>query len=386
MSRLFLLVVVCLSTFASASSVEVVYVAQGTSVLTYDIDPQTLTFTQVGSLAISGAATFGGLVPSPNDHFVYVMAADSAQTMHLYVYATDANGALQSPPTQTLDSKNLQSAQVDPSASFLYAIYGTPTSTGNQTTYSIHRYVVNPSTGAVSQSTVEGKYTLNTFAGYTCNVTITGFNAAATELYDVVYCETHEGPYANYYERTVDATTGALGPDVQIYSWGSDGNGSGEFVQFAGGHIFDFVYPDNPPDSVNIYPVEPNTSKPVVQCTSSMLAACGALDGVVVHPSGKYILLGNSNNSEMEIEKVEYGEKKIVDTGNQVSNVTGVFGPPFSPDGTLAYGVNYTGTAYYLQVNKFNVSTSEVTPGGEIFVPSTGSGNTENAYFAARRF
>lgn len=217
MSRLFLLVVVCLSTFALASSVEVVYVAQGTSILTYDVDPQTLTFTQVGSLAISGAATFGGLVPSPNDHFVYVMAADSAQTMHLYVYATDANGALQSPPTQTLDSKNLQSAQVDPSASFLYAIYGTPTSTGNQTTYSIHRYVVDPSTGAISQSTVEGKYTLNTFAGYTCNVTITGFNAAATELYDVVYCETHEGPYANYYERTVDATTGALGPGPDLF-------------------------------------------------------------------------------------------------------------------------------------------------------------------------
>jgi hypothetical protein len=385
LSRLFLPLVVCISSFALGSSVEVVYVAQGTTILTYDINPQTLNFTQVGSLSISDASTFGALVPSPNDHFVYVIAADSTQTTHLYVYATDANGALQSAPAQKLYAKSLRSLQIDPSANFLYAIYATPNNSGNQTTFSIQRFVVNPSTGAVSQSVVEAKYTLPTYSGYTCNVTITGFNAAAIQLYDNVYCITHEGPYSTYYERTVDSATGALGPDVQIYTWGSDGE-SGETVQFAGGHMFDFVYPDNPPTSLNIYPIEPNTSKPVLQCTASMLAACGALNGPVVHPSGQYIFIGNSNNSGTEIEKVEYGEKKIVDTGNRVPYALGLFGPPFSPDGSLIFGVNYTGLGYYLQVNRFNVTTSQVTTGEEMFVLSTGANNTEDAYFTARRF
>ena len=108
MSRfLSLCLVLCVSSFVLASSVEVVYVAQGTSIVTYNVDPQTLNYTQVGTLSIKGASTFGSVVPAPNDHFIYVMAADATQTTHLYVYATDAKGAPQSRPTQMLYAKSL---------------------------------------------------------------------------------------------------------------------------------------------------------------------------------------------------------------------------------------------------------------------------------------
>jgi hypothetical protein len=133
MSRLVsLCVVLCISSLALASSVEVVYVASGTTILTYNVDPHTLNYTQVGTLSINGASTFGTLVPSPNDHFIYVTAADLNQITHLYVYATDANGAPQSPPTQKLYANNLKSLQIDPKANFLYAVYATPVNQGNQ--------------------------------------------------------------------------------------------------------------------------------------------------------------------------------------------------------------------------------------------------------------
>ena len=388
MSRsLSLCFVLCLSSFALASSVQVVYVAQGTSIVTYNVDPQTLNYTQVGTLSINGASTFGTVVPSPNDHFIYVMAADATQTTHLYVYATDANGAPQYKPTQKLYAENLKSLLVDPNGNYLYAVYTVPTSS-TMSASTIRRFVVNPANGAISQPLTQAKYTLHTQDAYNCTLTLTGFNSTASQLYDQVYCGTHEGPYANYYERTVNSTTGALGPDVQIYVWGSDGQ-SEEEVQFVGDRMFDFVYPDNPPEIVNIYPAVPNTSKPEVQCTASMLAACGAPNGLVAHPSGQYLLIGNSNGSASEIEKIEYSQKKIVDTGNQapyIPDISGRVGPPFSPDGTLIFTTTNNSTGYDLQVSAFNVSTSQVRNGAQLSVGSSGPYNIQDPYFTATRF
>jgi hypothetical protein len=386
MSRLLsLCLVLCLSSLALASSVEVVYVASGTTILTYNVGPKTLNYTQVGTLSISGAATFQNLIPSPNDHFIYVTAADSTQTTHLYVYATDANGAPQSPPTQKLYAKNLKGLQIDPNANFFYAVYATPVDQGNEMAETIHRFLINPNNGAVSGSVIEGKYTLMNISGYSCDLSLTGFNSNATELYDQVYCSTHEGSYANYYERTVNSSTGALGPDVQIYSWAGDGQ-SAEGIQFVGNRMFDFVYSYPNPDSINIYPAVPNTSRPEVQCTSAMLAACAAPNFDVIHPSGRYIFIGNSNGSATEIEKIDYSEKKIVDTGNQLPNTFNGFGPPFSPDGTLAFTATNTSSGYELQANAFNVSTSQVTNGAQLSVGSSGPYNIQNAYFTATRF
>jgi DNA-binding beta-propeller fold protein YncE len=104
-----------------------------------------------------------------------------------------------------------------------------------------------------------------------------------------------------------------------------------------------------------------------------MLAACGTLNGVVVHPSGQYLFIGNSNISATEIEKIDYSQKKIVDTGNQVpyiQDISGQLGPPLSPNGTPVFTTNYKSHGYYLQVSGFNVSTG-LTSGATIYAPSS---------------
>ncbi len=126
----------------------------------------------------------------------------------------------------------------------------------------------------------------------------------------------HSTPPTN--ERTVDLTTGALGSDVEVYSW-QNGNQGSEYVQFVAGRMFDFVTP-NPyqpgAESVNIYPVVPSTSTPLLSCTAQMLEACGYASGVA-HPSGKYVFMAISQDST-QIDKVEISQKKIVDTSNYI--------------------------------------------------------------------
>jgi hypothetical protein len=102
--------------------------------------------------------------------------------------------------------------------------------------------------------------------------------------------------------------------------------------------MFDFVNPNNyrqginSVNSVNIYPRKPNTTKPLLQCTASMLQACGYAGGFA-HPSGKYIFMEISQDTT-QIDKVELGAKKIVDTSHYIPyRFFGVF----SPDGTIAY-------------------------------------------------
>ena len=51
MSRLIsLCLILCISNLALASSVEVVYVASGTNILTYNVDPHTLNYTSGNAL------------------------------------------------------------------------------------------------------------------------------------------------------------------------------------------------------------------------------------------------------------------------------------------------------------------------------------------------
>lgn len=60
---------------SSTSVVQVVYVVDGSTVTTYNIDPQTFNPTQVGTLTV-GAATYPYILTSPNGHFLYYIAYD----------------------------------------------------------------------------------------------------------------------------------------------------------------------------------------------------------------------------------------------------------------------------------------------------------------------
>jgi hypothetical protein len=116
---------------------------------------------------------------------------------------------------------------------------------------------------------------------------------------------------------------------------------------------------------VDIYPVVPNVSKPLLQCTASMLEACGYAGGVV-HPSGKYIFMMISQGTT-QIDKVKLNQKKIVDTGNYIpySLANSVQMGRWSMESTIQTPDTY------IEIFAFNTTTSAVTTNGYfIGVPS----------------
>ena len=375
--------VVCFASFAlaqNANPVQVVYVLEGKTIVTYNVDPQTLYASQVGSPLTVYDATpgYGVLYPSPNDHFIYFFAPDSHNNEHLWVFATDASGVPQAPATQGMTVNGFwDGPQFDPRFNFAYMVVKSPNDVNYNATYSLRRYAVDPASGRLTQAIVESQYVLpdDPSAAY-CWLSLMGFNPAGTIFYDAVVCGNRDTEGGTYYERSLNSQTGGLGPDIQIYTW-SGGNGGYENIQFVHNLMFDFVVPNSFQqgiDSVNIDPVKPNT-KPSVHCTASMLEACGNAGGVA-HPSGKYLFMQISADTT-QIERVELGQHKIVDTGNYIPYQFG----RFSPDGSLVYGFLNQSSGYTLEIYGFNQTTSTVTPGGAIFVPSG-----FDPYFVAERY
>jgi hypothetical protein len=377
-----LCLVVCVASFALAqntSPVQVLYALSGKSIITYNVDPQTLNASKVGSpLTVYNATPgYSALYPSPNDHFIYFFSPDSHNNEHLWVFATDASGVPQAPATQVMTVNGLWDIpQFDPHANFAYMVFKSANDVNYNATYSLRRYAVDPATGRLSQPVVEAQYVLpDDPSGAYCWLSLMGFNPAATIFYDAAVCGNHDTEGGTYYERTLNSQTGALGPDVQIYSW-SAGNGGYENIQFIHNLMFDFVVPNSYQqgiDWLNIDPIKPNTT-PSIHCTATMLEACGNATGVA-HPSGKYVFMQISPDTT-QIERVELGQHKIVDTGNYFPYQLG----RFSPDGSLLYGYRYQSPGYILQIYGFNQSTSAVTQGGQIYAPDYGP------YVAAERY
>ena len=338
------------------------------------MDPQTLNPTQVGSLTVPNAVFNPDVTPwliaAPNDHFVYYIGYISQTQQRLWVFATDATGSLHLPTVQEFDVKDFNGLQVDPKANYLYAVFeGANHDDSYYNPWYILRYVIDPASGKLSQSQLEATYSLDNGADGTtlCGLSLLGFNSSGTSLYDEVECSAEGANDATYNERIVNLTNGALGDDVEVYSW-QNGDTGYESVQFVADRMFDFVVPFDYAqgyDSVNIYPIVPSTSTPLLTCGAQMLEACGYASGIA-HPSGKYVFMAIASDVT-QIDKVELPQKKIVDSSNYVPYTV----TQFSPDGTLVYGVTSENSTYQLMIYGFDVATSEVTPGGYIYLPST---------------
>jgi hypothetical protein len=375
-----LCVFVCLASFAFAqtsssdsahpsSPVQVVYAIDGSTLSTYNVDSHTLQATQVGTTTLA-QSVYPTLTTSPNGHTIYYTAYQniSQQGERLYVYSTNTSGVPNGPPIQSLGAQGVYSLQVSPAGKFLFLVHQGPT--GAQfTPYAIVRFVVDPNTGKISQGVTEAKYELDSGTGgsQSCSLSIFGMNATGTKLYDEIFCSYHGGASATYNERTVDPQTGALGPDQQVYSW-NNSYGGGEQVQFVKSLVFDSVTPNDYQQDinvVNVYPLKPNVTTPLIQCTGSMLADC-ATDINTVHPSAEYIFMFNPQQPNTDVNKVDLTLKQIVATGSTIPYEV----QQFSPDGTIAYGVNDINGALTIEIYGFNVATASVTQGGTISVPS----------------
>jgi len=377
----------CLSSFAvsqnsapaaSIAPIQVVYVVDGTTILTYDVDPQTLNSTPVGTpRTVKTASTFVTLIPAAHDHFLYFVAYDANLKEHLWVYKTDATGAPMAPATQEINATGFAGIQTDPHAPYAYAVFAKPDSSFMDDYY-IRRYLINPATGALSQPKAVARYVLSNGAEGTtsCYLELYGFNPSATTLYDAVGCSGHDGGGITYSQRSLNPQDGSLGPDAQIYSW-TNGNQGHENVEFVNNLMFDFVTPNGfqqGVNNVNIDPLVPNTSQQLVHCDPTMLEACG-YSGGVAHPSGKYVFMQIAPDS-IQIDQVELSQKKIVGTGSYIPYRFA----QFSPHGSLVYSTQAFTLTYGIEIYGFDVTTGAVTPGGEILPPS----NMDSFYVAER--
>ena len=171
---------------ASSTPVQVVYVIDGRSLVTYNVDPQALNATQVGTpIAVGGLTGYGVLIPSPNDHSVYYVAPNAQDVDHLWVYVTDASGVPQAPATQEITVKGFWGLELAPLSNLAYLVTKSPNNSSYQATYSLLRYSVDPVSGRLSQPLVEATYLLpDDPSGAYCGLELFGFNPASTTFYD----------------------------------------------------------------------------------------------------------------------------------------------------------------------------------------------------------
>lgn len=377
----------------SSSPTQVVYVLDGPNLLTYDIGSN-LEPTLVGSFAFP-ELTYPYLVPAPNGHFLYYMASEgiSGQEKNLWVYATNESGSPQAPALQELKVNGLYSSAIDPSSRFFYAVTVSAGSAGYQW-YTIWRFLIDRRSGMLSQPLQEARYLLPAGAdSEDCGLDLDGFNHSGTVMYEYVECS---APYGSgrvtYNMMVLNLHTGELGEEHEIYSWIENDEGS-QSVQFAGDLMFNFGSPDNYQQGVswvNIYPLQPATAQPLlplVQCTATMLYACG-YGGGVAYISGEYVFLSVNNqagtlgNPGTVIDKVDLAAGEIVPTGTTIPFAS-CGGNAFSPDGNIAYACNYQNQlqGYSIGIYGFDAATAKVTVGGTITVPSG-----LDSFFVAERY
>jgi hypothetical protein len=364
---------------APSAAVQVVYVIDGSTLTTYNVDPQTLQAAEVGTIILS-ESTYPGLIMSPNGRFLYYSAyLNSSEDDHeLYVYDTYASGLPANTPIQKMSAKPLAGMLAHPSGKFLYmALVGT--SNGLTVPYAVVRNLIDEKNGKLGQPVTEATYQLDSEpSGNDCYLSILGFNPAGTAMYDAILCNgPHASGSATYNQRSVDLQTGALGPDQQVYSFSYYAGSSNARVQFEQNLLFAFIgnYNQGPnADLVDIYQM-PNVSTPVINCTKSMWAVCGNFGYALAHPSGEYVFLLDSANIT-DIGEVNLSTQQIVQTSSIPYEVQ-----QFSADGTIAYGVNDVNGALDIEIYGFSAASGQVTQGGTISVPSD-----LDSWFAAQRY
>jgi hypothetical protein len=345
---------------------EVLYAQQNRTLITYDVDLQTLQGTLVGQpVTMPGSPSYLRVFPAPDGRFLYVLSGtQQSQQKRLSVYATDASGAPRMQPVQILGPAKIFDFTIDPNGRFAYSLIYHTNANGNST-YKLWLYAIDSASGKLTKSpTAQATYVLNSY----CSAGFHNFNPSGSALVDLVGCGYPSSLSATYYSRTVDFQTGELGPDIQYFSINDAVGANGDEVHFGRNTIIDFHLNLNPfQESLVVFPRKANPKKPIIDCTSAMLAACGEMGGYVPDVSGQYLAL--SLSSTFEIVKIDLEDKQIVDTGSSFPIQQQPF---FSPDDLVMYGETYVQNGNStIQIYGFNPNTGALTPGGQITVGAT---------------
>src|SRR5579862_287750 len=136
---------------SSTSSTEVVYLLANSTLLTYNVDRATGNPTEQGQGVTLDSVTNTVLLPSANDHFIYVTGYDATSSEYLWVYATDTTGVPVLPAIQALSLTDgaftTGNFVINPNGTLAYAVEQRLDSEGVDTLAKITKFSINPATG-----------------------------------------------------------------------------------------------------------------------------------------------------------------------------------------------------------------------------------------------
>jgi hypothetical protein len=333
----------------SAPSGEILYVVDNVSVTTYAIGPGTLEPSTIGgSVGLLPTSSFIlQFVPSPDDHFLYVLWSDTQQQEHLSAYATDLSGVPQIPPVQTLDVSSLSQLNIHPSGKFAYAME-LDNSTGAYIS-TILLFHISASGILQPDAHVQGRYGPASFPTF-----LYGVSANGTQIY--LTSEDANGPV--YWESGLNSQNGTLAPNDLLFR-----PPFRDAVALGATLVVDYQSALNhsPPGYVNVLSNEPEPPQQLIHCVSTMLGACGTATNVQLDPSGEYLFLTDPASQQVHVADIDLSANVITDTGNFFPFTAETPGFAFSPDGTLVYA--WLASDSSLHIYRFDQTSGNLTEG-----------------------
>ena len=344
---------------SSSRSGQILYVINNLDVTTYAVDPDTLESAVIGA-SVTLAPPSSSLIQilsSPNDHFLYALWLDDQHQEHLSTYTTHASGVPQLPPLQALQVNSLSQFNIHPSGNFAYALQ--VDASNNTYTSTLFLFEIQAS-GILRQPQTQGIYGPSLMP-----TLLQGLDPEGRELYLV--SDDLNGPV--YWQRSVNAQNGALGPDILLFRPPAK-----DSVVFGATLIVDYenAMDCSRPRYVNIMRNTPNPPQPLIQCGSAMLDACGSASDIQLDPSGVYLFLTDTGAQQVRVGRVDVPAAAVRDTGKFLAAPAQVPGFAFSPDGTLVYVLLANDSR--LHIYGFDPTSGNLTLGSTSISVPAGSG------------
>lgn len=360
---------------------EVVYMLNGATVQTYNLDRETGVPTQQGQ-AINlfperapNYADWAIIRPSADGHFLYVTGGDSEASVNLWVFATQTNGVPQLPALQELSfgtgNDTISSFEISPNGKLAYGVQNNFDSQG-ELLAQLRKFVVDPGTGLMLEDpnpVAQYRTNLNCSSSLdSASLELRGYNSDGTQMYEEWDCYIFHGggTITNYYSRMVDQTTGTVGPDKFLIAEGG-GQETGNAVNITPSSIvdfYDFGYTQGY-NTVSVYGL--NGGSPLFTCNAAALEACGYAFNSAVDPSGQDLLLQTSADST-QVTQIDLAGKQIMTTNYYLEGLV----QGFAPDDAFIYTQDTQFSDPWLYyVYTFDPKTGAVQyTGGEIWESS----------------
>lgn len=383
MSRIFVLLLLAFGVVllfgsaptACAAEVEALYVISGTTLATYNVNPQTGHVKTAGTpLNLGSGVASWPLASSPDGHFLYVPCCISG-VQALSVYATNAEAVPQAPAIQVIPG-NFIKIVVDPNGRFAYGLSLEQDQNYNQI-YSVHIFEIAAVTGKLARVKLEHRYNEGTCCVW---FNLDGFGSGGAELYDDRGSDLGGGGGSQWYEQQVDQETGDLSRRVFLINGSYAGEGQYASVALGDKVILlgETVDGDLSQSWLNVYPHVSNPQSPLIHCTTSMLSVCGYVNGLQLDPSQHNVFI-SSNTDPITIAQINPGRGTLVATGSTIPSGQTVY---FNNSDTLVYALQFSDESGTVSTYRFQARTGKLTPGDQV---SLGNSTFEPLIFPSGR-